>query len=62
MKTVNWEVCKGCECLDITEKNKPCSAAITPSVNNFSCPCINCLLKMFCNSRCNEFDKYLDNF
>ncbi len=42
--------CKGC--------NSRLSECTVPHKQNFTCPCVNCIVKMMCNVICHEYMEY----
>jgi hypothetical protein len=67
-QSICWKLCEGCDCYDGDYYDSDegvanrCISGIRPSLNDLSCPCINCLIKGCCTNICENYENYSKKF
>lgn len=53
--------CKGCRSSrQVNNLSGICLSNVIPHMTTSNqCPCINCIVKMICDNKCDDFDQYL---
>lgn len=46
-------------CVSYLNSIEICFSVIEPIHNGIECPCVKCLIKGVCNSKCDKFNQYL---
>ena len=52
--------CRGCN--SYNKENAYCEAGVPKTMEEYSCPCMTCIVKMICESSCKDFKKYVNTF